>query len=89
MRSFPPRAALWASVALIALIGGACSSAGPSADRDCAAWGPAKSEGPVGDAAKGAGQGAVIGVVTGSVARGVVLGAARNLSACLEHYQGP
>lgn len=71
-----------------ALLAG-CASRGGSSDRDCAMWGPAQSDGPVGDATKGGAQGAVIGVVTGSVARGVVLGAARNVSACLGQYTYP
>ena len=77
-----------AVVALSAALSGGCSSAGSSTNRDCAIWGPAQSNGPLGDAATGGAQGAVIGVVTGSVARGVVMGAARTVSACWQNYEG-
>ena len=78
-----------ALLALVVAVSGGCSSAGSSADRDCAVWGPAESRGPLGDATTGGAQGAVIGVVTGSVARGVVMGAARTVSACWQSYDGP
>ena len=77
-----------AAFALIVAIGAGCSSTRSSADRDCAIWGPAESRGPLGDATTGGAQGAVVGVVTGSVARGVVMGAARTVSACIQNYEG-
>jgi hypothetical protein len=77
------------SLVLVLALTAGCASGSGSSDRDCALWGPAESDGPVGDAAKGGAQGAVIGVVTGSVARGVVLGAARNVSACIGQYSYP
>ena len=81
------RTVVWL-IFVVALAGG-CASGGGSADRDCSVWGPAQSDGPVGDATKGGAQGAVMGVVTGSVARGVVLGAARTVSACAGQYTFP